>query len=38
VHIYTQPVPFVSRARPAGVAMLSRSRPAAVVWLEVRGE
>ena len=26
VHIDTQPVPFVSRARPASVAMLSRSR------------
>jgi hypothetical protein len=38
VHIDTQLVPFVSRARPAGVAMLSRRRLVAVVSLEVRGE
>ena len=37
VHMDTQPVPFVSRALPAGVPVLSRSRLVAVLSLEVRG-
>ena len=38
VHIDTQPVPFVSRARPTRVPVLSRWCLVAVVSLKVRGD